>query len=153
MKYARPALNIALNDIRQAAQFFADPWWLIGSAAIALLDDGETRDVHDIDIVLSERDAKSLARHWADRLQAPSGPHHQFRSNPFYQFDGPVPVDAMANFEMRVSDSWIPVVPKTRIERAGLFVMEPTELLTLYRKMNRQKDQHRISGLERLVNG
>jgi hypothetical protein len=144
------ALQKTLADIKMVASRFQDAWWVIGSAA-AHLAGADAGAVQDVDLLLSARDARLLTAKWQDRLLPPPAPSTQFRSDPFYRFDGPLAVEAMANFEMNVRGAWRAITPETCIEIDGVPVPNVDEQIRLLRMMDRIKDQPRIKALEALL--
>ena len=144
------ALRKTLAELKAAASDFHDDWRVIGSAA-ARLSGADVGEVRDVDLVLSERDARALAARWTSRLAPPPPPHDHFRSNPFYRFDGPLTVEAMANFEIRIEDAWRPVEIRTGVLIDGVFVPDVAEQIALLRMMNREKDGPRIKALQALL--
>jgi hypothetical protein len=57
-----------LAMIGQAAGVAADPWWIIGSAAV-VLHGGAVPDVKDVDLMMSGRDAEALIRRVSGELR------------------------------------------------------------------------------------
>ncbi len=146
----RDALRETLLELKAVSADFQDEWKLIGSAA-AHIAGADVGDIHDVDLVLSPFDARALALRWKARLLPPPPPHAQFRSDPFYRFDGPLTVEAMANFEINIAGDWRPVDLKTRLAIDGLFVPDVEEQIALLKLMGRAKDAPRIEALEALL--
>lgn len=123
-----------------------DPWWVIGSTAVALhrIDPGP---VSDIDILVSVPDAERFAREWRCPDVSDTG-SDLFRSavllNPEF---GNFPVEIMAGLEFRQFREWQQVAPETRqkIRLGGidLFVPERPELIEILRSFGRKKDIRR----------
>lgn len=143
----RPRLAATLSVIADAAPDFADEWWVIGSAAAALAG-AEVADVRDVDLLLSERDAKALLLRWKDAPRHIIEPSEIFRSATFARFgNAPLPIEALGGFEMRVRDQWRAVRPLTRIRHGDMFAPSIAEQIALYEAMNRKKDLARIAAL------
>lgn len=86
----------------------SDPWTVIGSAAAWLA--GARVEVADLDVLTSERDARSLIGQWqarllvADKLEDAD----RFRSR-FARFTFPFPVEIMGGLEVATPGGWRPV--------------------------------------------
>lgn len=127
-----------------------DPWWIISSAAAAL-HGLSADDVSDVDILLSERDALAISRSLGI---SPSGllPSDLFRSDIFFRWtNGPLPVEFMSNFRVRIGEAWQLVSPKTRVlvplEGSDLYVPRREELIALLESFGRPKDMLRAERL------
>lgn len=145
--------NLILT-LQGAASFLAiakDPWWVLGSAAVALkgYDAGE---VGDVDILVSEADASRLmARHGLKNKQ--DGGTALFRSSFFLLPElGPVRVEAMAGYEICERGTWAPVWPSSReiihLCKAGLFVPSDQNLIDIFKRLGRDKDRLRINAMQ-----
>ncbi|MEH3107427.1 MAG: hypothetical protein PGN09_09130 [Sphingomonas fennica] len=121
------------------------PWWLIGSAAMAL-HGAAPIVVADVDLLVSPGDAAALIGMLGlVPLRAGSD---RFRSNPFARWTAPpLPVEIMADFHVRAGDGWVPVRPATRqavtIGGSELFVPSVAELRAIGRLYGRPKDAER----------
>lgn len=143
----RPRLAGALQAIAAEAPAFDDEWWVIGSAAAALAG-AEIALVRDVDLLLSERDARALLARWSDRRREPVEPSAQFRSAVFARFtDAPLAIEAFGGFEMRVRAGWRKVAPLTRIARGPVFTPSVAEQIALLEAMARDKDAARLAAL------
>lgn len=143
----RPPLAETLSIIAGAAAAFDDEWWIIGSAA-AVLAGAEIAEVRDVDLLLSEGDADRLFARWSSRPRSNAARSEQFRSAAFARFEhGPLPIEAMAGFEMRVRGRWRPVWPLTREARAAVFMPSVAEQIAILQAMDREKDRARIEAL------
>ncbi|MEM9376344.1 MAG: hypothetical protein AAGA72_08990 [Pseudomonadota bacterium] len=140
--------------IRAAAFLGAaqDDWWVLGSAAMALIgiDPGGVRDV---DILVSKRDAAALLTRYGLRNEADGGTD-RYRSAVFLRPDlGGVDVEIMADYRVKQGVHWQPIWPQTRrhvsLDGTGLIVPGVQEQLALLRMLNRPKDHARIARLER----
>jgi hypothetical protein len=130
--------------VGEAAQRARDPWWIIGSAAMAL-HGVEGLEVGDIDLLMSRRDA-------ADLLRATNGipgePGGRFRSDVFGRWRaGAYSVDVMGGFHFDGRE----LVPATRVERGGLFVPAVGELIAMCELFQRPKDAERARRLRALL--
>ena len=116
-----------------------NPWWIIGSAAVAL-HGARPLDVRDIDVLLSVADARRIL----PGLNVPLTPgvaDDRFRSDVYCQWTTPpVPVDFMAGFHVHGE----PLTPATRDEIGpGLFVPSREELRAMLYHFGRPKDMER----------
>ena len=147
----RPRLAETLATIAAVADRLEDEWWIIGSAAAAL-SGADIDVVRDVDLLLSERDARRLLDLWISRPCAGAAPDRQFRSAVFARFDDtPLPVEAFGGFEMMVRGKWRAVLPLTRDARGGVFTPSPAEQIALLDAMGRDKDRARAAALKRLL--
>jgi len=140
-----------LQLIADAAVIFQDRWLLIGSAAahVAGVDVGA---IADIDLLLSERDINALDVHWRNRKRLDAQPSHRFRSQIFHRFDAPLPIEAMAGFELKTRNGdWIRLAPKTRIQFGAFYAPGLSEQVKILNLMGREKDAPRILALEKLL--
>lgn len=123
----------------------ACPWWIIGSAAVAL--HGAQTTVRDVDLLMDVSDA----RHLLQRLGISSAPdthHPQFRSSVFGIWrETPLPVEIFAGFSIATRKGWHPIELRTQdsMEVAGLTVFVPSrhELKDLLLSFGRKKDVER----------
>ncbi|HEY8573535.1 hypothetical protein [Phenylobacterium sp.] len=119
------------------------PWWIIGSAAVAL-HAGEVADVRDVDVLMSVADAEAaLQRAGAERLDGK--PHSHFRSSVFGVWrKPPLPVEIMAGFRLLTESGWDEVLPTTRrsfhIAGRELFTPSSLELREIMLSFGRPKD-------------
>jgi hypothetical protein len=118
-----PGLEPTLAEVSRVATRLQDPWWVIGSAAIALL--GVNIEVLDVDLLLSERDARMLLADWASPVGPPEGGPYaatategqdRFRSIFGIHSSTPIPIEIMGALEVCVEDQWLPVQPTTRLQ-------------------------------------
>lgn len=156
-----PPMNAAMlfqsdhiETLKSLARFLSatkDPWWVLGSAAIALT--GTDPDgIRDIDVLVSLRDSAELMRLHQLENQADGG-NALFRSDVFLRPQlGSVPVEVMSNYCINADGEWDPLSPKTResVELAGaqLYVPDLLEQLTILRSLGRPKDLQRIALLQ-----
>lgn len=151
---SRPDLtrNLAatLDVVADAAGGLADDWWLIGSAAMALAGVSDLAPP-DVDLLVSERDARRLIGVWRAEVAPPSS-SDLFRSRIFAKVGvAPLPIEIMAGFEVRTGEGWRPVRPRTRLAVRGVFVPTAAEQVEICRLFGRPKDLARIAALEALV--
>lgn len=139
-------LRITLQRLGFVLQDALEPWWIIGSAAVALFG-GAPITVRDIDVVLSEAELGRVCARLG-LAHDTKAPHPLFRSTAFATWDeNPLPVEFMAGFHLRQGDSWIAVAPKTRraitLTDCALHVPERHELQDILMRFGRPKDLER----------
>lgn len=124
-----------------------EPWWIIGSAAVAL-HGADPGSIDDIDIVLSVADAERVLPGIGVAL-TPGGSDGQFRSAIYNRWTKPAhPAEFMAGFELCEDGSWSPVTFATRVEiRPGIVVPSRDELHALLLRFGRPKDLRRAASL------
>ena len=153
MDQINPALARTLNQIAADGASLLDPWWVFGSAGMALVGvSGLTPP--DVDLIVSERDAQTLIGLWGAKI-VQAAPSLLFRSRVFARAQvGALPVEIMAGFEACSDGVWSPVVPATRLEiarkGARLFVPSAAEQAAICRRFGRPKDLARVAKLEAL---
>jgi len=147
-------LAAALDVVAEGCAGLADPWWVFGSAGMALVGvPGLTPP--DVDLIVSERDARTLLQRWdAAPLEAAASP--LFRSAIFAKAQvAPLPIEIMAGFEAFSGGAWSPVIPATRqaIDWKGRYLFTPSaaEQAAICRRFGRPKDLARVALLEALV--
>jgi hypothetical protein len=144
----RPRLAGSLSRIGAVSGGFDDDWWIIGSAAAALAG-ADVALVRDVDLLLSERDARRLQDLWAGEPRLGAAPDSQFRSAVFARYAGaPLPIEAFGGFEMKVRGFWRTVTPLTREARGAVFTPSVAEQIALLEAMGRDKDRARIAALK-----
>lgn len=131
----------------------SDPWWILGSAAVALVG-GEPGQVKDIDVLVSNRDALALMRLHGLKNVADGG-NQLFRSQYFLRPEtDDLAVEIMAGFSVCSGANWVTIMPLTRIaiSLAGttVFVPDANEQIELLHLIGRAKDQSRIEALQSL---
>lgn len=147
-------LEAALTDLAQVLAATRDQWWLIGSVAV-LLHGADPGRIADIDVILSELDARSLFPDLG--LPTRPGPtHHQFASKLFGTWYGSgLPVELMAGLHQNIAGAWHPVMPNSRVEVTGegwrVFVPDRAELGAILRSFGRPKDLRRLAALDALA--
>ncbi len=145
------AFDQSLALVAEAAKVFQDDWILIGSAA-AKIAGADVGHINDIDLLLSERDIHALKNHWRGKRVLPAAPSDQFRSRLFYRFEAPLPIEAMAEFEIKhPTGEWMRIEPKSRKQYGALFAPAVSEQIDILKLMDRPKDAPRIEALTRLI--
>ena len=138
----------ALSDARA-------PWWIIGSAAMALhgVDPGE---VADVDVLMGAADARALIGRLG--LENAPRPDKMFRSEVFARWEEPpLAVDFMGDFAVRQGAGWSAVEPVTRqhvpVGSNSVAVPALIELRHLFERFGREKDRARIRLLDEAGRG
>lgn len=136
-----------LKRISEFLSECVDPWWIIGSAAIALIeiDPGEVRD---IDVLISPRDSARLMRAHQLEDQADGGTD-RYRSDSVLRPElGNVPVEFLSNYFIKAKEQWIQLAPKTQtsvnLDGATVFVPDTKEQVEILLRLGRQKDLRRV---------
>jgi len=155
---ARPQINAnlerVLDVIARDAADLADPWWVFGSAAMALVG-VPGLSPPDVDLIVSERDARALIATW-NAAPVKAAPSPLFRSRIFAKaLVAGHPVEIMAGFESCSDGAWAPVLPRTRQELPWkgerLFTPTAAEQAEICRRFGREKDLARVALLEALA--
>lgn len=147
-------LTATLERVAEAAADLQDPWWVFGGAAMALAG-LEDHHVPDVDVMASPRDARRLIAA-LDGVVTPDPGEGLFRSRVFGQIlTTPVPIDIMAEMDVRSGGDWSPVRFETRMPVTvgdGLvFTPSITEQIAVARLFGRPKDLQRAELLEKLI--
>lgn len=143
-------LEETLAEVARVGAPLQDPWWVVGSAAIALV--GVNIEVPHVELLVSERDAHTLLIDWAapqpadawqDRLRAIRGLHAST----------PIPIAVIGQPEVMTETGWRPVVPSTRVEvtiagghdtstpqARALYIPDPDDQLALLLLFRRPQD-------------
>lgn len=139
-----------LVTLAEALSETRDPWWIIGSAAVAL-HGGDPGTIADIDVITSRRDLDALYERLA-LTHTPEEGKPMFVSERFgrwsrHQLD----VEFMAGLTVRVDGIWHPVEPLTRqafdVGRAVVFAPERAEMIAMLEQFGREKDLRRAASL------
>ncbi|WP_298467616.1 hypothetical protein [uncultured Erythrobacter sp.] len=141
-----------LRRVSRLLEAADDPWWVIGSAAVAL-HGGDPGAIADIDVITSRRDLDWLY----EKLPLTNTPEEgkpMFRSERFGRWSEPeFDVEFMAGLTLQVDGEWLPVQPQTRraiqIGKAHVFVPEREELIAILQMFGREKDLRRAATLVR----
>ena len=147
-----PELKQSLAMAAGMAAEAADPWWIIGSAAVVLLGGGISQ-VKDVDLMMSVRDADAFLRR-AGVMARGTEKSDRFRSRVFGIWTAPpVPVEVFGGFEVATNGAWRPVSFETReaivVGHSQIFVPSRSELVRLLETFGRPKDLERA----RLISG
>lgn len=123
-------LEAGLRDaLPELARTFRDPWWIIGSAAMALMGLPDTVP-QDIDVLCSREDASRLRAVWAPHVNSVYLPQDEarFRSS-FARFTHlPMPLEAMGGLQVMTADGWalLQVLDDAVLDIHGHAVCVPT---------------------------
>jgi hypothetical protein len=145
-----PALRETLARVADAADEAAEPWWIIGSAAVAL--HGRAVEVRaDVDLLTGPAEARRLLDGLGARA-APGRASALFRSDVFGRWEGaPLAVEVMGGLHLRSGGGWAPVRIETRqaveVEGRTLYVPAAAELAGLLASFGRPKDLERAKQL------
>lgn len=147
-----PSLSASLVELGSALGDCRGPWWVIGSAAMAL--HGAAVEVRDVDVLVSLHDARWLL----ERRGLPASPgtaDERFRSEIFGRWEaGQRTVELFAGFKVRCAGEWQELLPQTReckpIGATSLFVPSIAELIAWGRLFGRPKDAARETLLRAL---
>ena len=137
------SLRQTLEMVADLAAPAADPWWIIASAAVAL-HGAPIEDVRDVDLLMSEHDARGMLIRVGVEPRAGQG-SHRFRSAVFGTWlAAPLPIEIFGGFEFAGPAGWTPVLPDTRepvaIGGKILFVPSAAELRKMLIGFGRSKD-------------
>jgi hypothetical protein len=145
-----PGLEDTLAEVAKIAAGFANDWWVIGSAAIALT--GVNIEVLSVDLLLSERDARSMLDGWATPQTAADG-QERFRSLYGVHTGTPIPIEIMGALEVNVENHWARVTPNTReavdLPAGRIFIPDAADQLALLLMFRRPQDLVRAEMLMR----
>ncbi len=151
-----PRLAATLDQLSPHFTLLADPWWLFGSAAMAL-HGARPLAIGDVDLLISRSDAPRLLGRLGLAL-APGSQSDRFRSDVFACWrTAPLPVEILAGFHVRTGNTWDEIRPATRLPvrlaSGTVYVPDVPELIWLCRRFGRAKDLERIRLLEALAAG
>lgn len=154
-----PLSSKHVETLKNVSRFLVateDPWWIVGSAGIALCGfDPET--IRDIDVVISLEDARRLmSRHKLSN--AADGGNHLFRSKVILRPDlGLVPVEIMSHYDINNAGTWTRLTPRTReiveLDGTTLFVPELDEQIEILNQLGRKKDLQRVAMIRSALGG
>ena len=124
---------------------FRGRWWIIGSAAMALLGLGGV-EPHDVDVLCDADDAEMLIAAWSSHLQSEYRPPaaDRFRSR-FARFGHlPLPLEVMGGLEVNPGEGWQPVAVaetvRVGVGAACIPVPSLREQWRILRLFGREKD-------------
>lgn len=154
MTAAEDLLDATFDILASAATELQDPWWVFGGAAMVLAG---LEDLHtpDVDVMASPRDARRLiAALGGQPVEDPS--EGMFRSRVFGQIlTTPIPIDVMAEMEVRSGAEWSPVRFQTRVpvntDAGVIHIPSVAEQIEICRQFGRPKDLQRAERLETLI--
>jgi hypothetical protein len=146
----RSALESTLLALQPALAQARQPWWIIGSGAVAL-HGGDPGEVRDLDLLLDRRDFAAVTQALGLVPSVGEG-DGRFRSDHFNHWTGAaLPVDLFAGFHLLEGGQWHHLLPATRIAArlggAEAYVPERADLAVLLARFGRDKDQARIAAL------
>ena len=129
-----------------------DPWWILGSAAV-YLKGYEPGGIGDIDVLLSEADARRLMSAHGLSNQRDGGTD-RYRSVYVLKPNlGEMPVELLAEYEILHDNVWCPVRPLSRAfvsyQGDAFFVPSDEELISIFAQLGRPKDFDRIRAMQR----
>ena len=147
-------LAATLDVVAEGCADLVDPWWVFGSAGMALVG-VPGLSPPDVDLIVSERVARTLIVRW-DAEPVAAAPSPLFRSSIFAKATGgALPIEIMAGFQSFHQGAWSPVVPSSRCEVAWkgrtLFTPSAAEQVQICRRFGRPKDLARVTLLEALA--
>lgn len=140
-----------LLELSAAMRAAEDDWWVIGSAAVALLGAAPV-EAADVDVLVSAADARRVLGTLG--LEArPGAADSLFRSALFARWSGPPrTVEFMSGLRVNTGAGWTPVAPRTRqaiaVGEAILFTPSRQELIDILRTFGRPKDHARAALLD-----
>lgn len=142
-----PDLEAALEQAASLLATARDPWWVIGSAAVALHGADPGR-VADVDILTSADDAERLLR-TAGATRDRSAPRTHFRSVYGRLASSGLAIEIMGGLEVLAGDAWVAVRPRTRVAVAVgssvVFIPDRQELVAILQRFGRPKDLARAA--------
>lgn len=145
-----PSLAGTLDLVVRVTALAPGPWWIIGSAAMAL--HGLDLPVADVDLLLAPEDATRVLEVHGRVLPSREG-QGPYRSEVFGRIDGgPLLVEVLGGFHVREGGHWVAVEPATRLAvglaRGAVFVPSRPELAAITRRLGRPKDLLRAKMLD-----
>ncbi|GMN04088.1 hypothetical protein [Erythrobacter sp. MTPC3] len=146
----KSALHRSLHQLADALKDAAEPWWIIGSAAVEL-HGGNPDTISDIDVLVSRKDIDALYRR-LPLTDTPDNGKTMFRSARFGWWSEPeVEIEFMHGLEVEADGKWEPVEPETRqavmVDHRELFVPHRDELIEILTRFGREKDLRRAASL------
>lgn len=127
-----------------------DPWWVIGSAAMALAGLGDVA-VADVDVLTSTADAPRVAAALNASRPVGKAGGDRFRSCFFNTSAAPLDIEIMGELEVMSNGVWVPVRPLTRravqVADVTIFIPDVAEQIEILRLFGRPKDLARAETL------
>jgi hypothetical protein len=147
-------LLATLERIAGVVDVLEEPWWLFGSAAMALHGAGPI-EVGDVDLLVSRGDSPRLLGRLGLPLQ-PGTKSDRFHSEIFARWsEPPLVVEILCGFRVQVGEQWQEVHPSSRMAVGlpfGTFhIPDVPELIGLCRLFGRPKDREREALLTSLL--
>jgi hypothetical protein len=141
-------LRDTLLELAAAMRPAQEDWWVIGSAAVALLG-ASPGEVADVDVLLSAADARRVLGTLGIDAR-PGTADALFRSALFARWSGPPrTVEFMSGLQVSTTAGWTPVAPRTRqaiaVGEATLFTPSRRELKDILLAFGRPKDHARAA--------
>ena len=124
-----------------------EPWWIIGSVAVAL-QGGSPGRIRDVDVLLGHEDARRCFRQ-LNLVSDAATDDPLFHSDLFARWqDPPVAVELMAGLRIRSPSGWraLRILSREKV-REDLFVPSRTELREILICFGREKDLKRAATL------
>ncbi|GAA0674308.1 hypothetical protein GCM10009102_27870 [Sphingomonas insulae] len=141
MAIADDRVTTALSAVATVMRGARDPWWVIGSAAVAL--HGVVTDVADIDLLASAADAMDVVTRLGLAVDQ-RDPHPLFRSRIFAQWPrADRIVEIMGGLAIDERGIWQTVIPTTRVILGGVYVPDRADLMQILSRFGRAKDLER----------
>ena len=139
-----------LGQVSAALAEAEDPWWIIGSAAVAL-HGGDPGIIADVDVITSRRDLDMLYEE-LPLTATPDTTKDFFLSERFGRWSEPeLDVEFMTGLKVRVDGVWQRVEPQTRLafDVGGetVYAPERAELIAILHQFGREKDLRRAATL------
>jgi hypothetical protein len=146
-----PDLAETLERVMTLTAEAVEPWWIIGSAAMAL-HGAAGLSVADVDLLMGRSDARRLTAGLAGDPR--DGTSDLFRSEVFGRLAGsPLPIDVMAGFRVRDVELRPSTRRRVKVGAGRVFVPELDELIAITASFGRAKDLERVAVLEALRPG
>jgi hypothetical protein len=146
-------LAATLEVLASAARELRQPWWVFGGAAMVLAG-LEGLATPDVDVMAAPQDARRLIAALGGVIVEDPG-HGLFRSRVFGKASAtPVPIEVMADMDVRAGAEWTRVAFATRLpialDAGPVFIPTVDEQIATCRLFGRPKDLQRAARLEGL---
>ncbi len=146
-------LAATLEVLASAARELRQPWWVFGGAAMVLAG-LEGLATPDVDVMAAPQDARRLIAALGGVIVEDPG-HGLFRSRVFGKASAtPVPIEVMADMDVRAGAEWTRVAFATRLpialDAGPVFIPTIDEQIATCRLFGRPKDLQRAARLEGL---
>lgn len=146
------------TGLQALAGFMTDvekPWWIIGSAALAL-SGVQGVEPDDIDVVCDGETLFQLLESSGVKVLPPV-PHKQFRSNPYQRIEvaNGTPIELMGDLEVHDGSAFraLSINSREAVMAAGktFYVPSITEQIAIFGMFGRGKDRAKAALLEELI--